>query len=200
MRTRLTEKQRAAFAEMLRPHHRFLARLCFRLAVFTDDGEDLYQQAVLKALEKRDTLRDTDRFRSWMCRIIVNEHRNLCRKARSRRLFIFSARQEHADSGRARNNIPNNPGDRERSIHLQRCLRRLSPKKREALILAEVEGFPLAEIAEIQQCSLSAAKTRVSRARRELRSMFLSGKVVIPACPAEKEKNHAFKVRMETLE
>jgi RNA polymerase sigma-70 factor (ECF subfamily) len=55
---------------------------------------------------------------------------------------------------------------------LRQGLDRLPERKREAVILHEVEGYSLAEVAEIQRCSLSAAKTRVSRARRELKRLL----------------------------
>ena len=83
MGKRLTNEQRKAFAGMLQPHHEYLARFCAHLARTDEDGQDLYQQAILKALVKLGSLREDGRFRQWMCSIIVNEHRSRCRSRRS---------------------------------------------------------------------------------------------------------------------
>ena len=200
MDTRLSSQQRAAFAKMLRPYHRYLARFCRNLAAADEEGQDLYQQAILKALERRDSLRHPDRFRQWVCSIIVNEHRNLCRKRRLRRLFLLSARQENNHSGRPRTEPYSGFPDVAQTVRLRRCLARLSAKKREALILFEVEGFSLADVAEIQDCSIVAIKKRVSRARRELRKTFLGGGRTMAAPVKKREDDHAYTVSLETLE
>jgi RNA polymerase sigma-70 factor (ECF subfamily) len=198
MGTQLTAQQRAAFARMLHPHHRYLARFCLNLTACSEDGQDLYQQAILKALDKWGSLRDPDRFRQWLCSIIVNEHRNLCRKRRLQRLFLLSA--QHDDNlGRSHSGPFTEPPDVAQTVRLRRCLARLSAKKREALVLFEVEGFSLADVAEIQDCSLQAVKKRVSRARTELRKLFVGGDkaLIIPA--RKREENHGYVVGLETL-
>lgn len=200
MGARLTNEQRADFADMLRPHHQYLARFCQHLSHSGEDGQDLYQQAILKALVKLDTLKETGRFRQWICTIIVNEHRNHCRKDRLRRLFRLSTQQEKTNHGLTRTGPAMDPENVGQTIRLRQCLARLSAKKREALIMFEVEGFPLAEIAEIQDCSLAAVKSRVSRARRELRKLFMGGELSPAARHLNREDDHAFKVSLETLE
>jgi len=165
MNRQLTTEERAAFAERLKPHHEYLARFCSRLCRSDDDGRDLYQQAILKALLKRDSLRNRRRFRQWLCSIIINEHRSRCRRERLRRVFSLSPQRKQATDG----------PDPDRAIRLRQCLQQLSPARREAVVLFEVEGFTLDEVAELQRTSLAAAKTRVSRARRELRVLFESG-------------------------
>lgn len=198
MGTQLTEQQRAAFARMLHPHHRYLARFCLNLTACSEDGQDLYQQAILKALTRWGSLRDPDRFRQWLCSIIVNEHRNLCRKRRLQRLFLLSA-QHNENPGRLHSGPFTGLPDVTQTVRLRRCLTRLSAKKREALVLFEVEGFSLADVAEIQDCSLQAVKKRVSRARKELRTLFLGGEraLIIPA--RKREETHGYVVGLETL-
>jgi len=198
--TKLTNQQRAAFAEMLHPHHEYLARFCRHLVGSDEDGRDLYQQAILKALVKLDTLNDPGRFRPWVCSIIVNEHRSHCRKERLRRWFSRSAQQETIDSGRTRTDPAVDPLNVARTVRLQWCLQRLSAKKREALVMFEVEGFTLAEIADIQRCSLEAAKTRVSRARRELRRLFVGSRPAIALCPPRREEGHALQISVKPVD
>jgi RNA polymerase sigma-70 factor (ECF subfamily) len=193
MNGQLTTEEQAAFAERLEPHHEYLARFCNRLCRCDDDGRDLYQQAILKALVKRDSLRDCRRFRQWLCSIIINEHRSRCRRERLRRLLGLAPRPRQADDRPAADEPATVPPDPDRAIRVRRCLQRLSPAKREAVVLFEVEGLTLEEVAAVQQISLSAAKTRVSRARRELRALYESGTRPEPgASRAEQVNRHEY--------
>jgi RNA polymerase sigma-70 factor (ECF subfamily) len=190
MTRQLTTEERAAFAEMLKPHHEYLARFCNRLRRSDEDGRDLYQQAILKALVKLDSLKNRNRFRQWLCSIIVNEHRSCCRRERLRRLIGLSPQHQ---------GTANSP-DPDRIIRLRQCLQRLTPAKREAVVLFEVEGFTIEEIAEIQRISATAAKTRVSRARRELKELF-PGDRPRPGTPRARQVNgHGYRTRLDTIE
>lgn len=193
MKRQLTTEERASFAERLEPHHDYLARFCNRLCRCDDEGRDLYQQAILKALVKRDSLRDRHRFRQWLCSIIINEHRSRCRRERLRRLLGRAPRPRHGAERTVAHEPATVPPDPDRAIRLRRCLQRLSPAKREAVVLFEVEGFTLEEVAAAQQISLTAAKTRVSRARRELRALYESGARPEPgASRAEQVNRHEY--------
>jgi len=167
----LKSAERADFAGLLEPHHGYLSRFCCRLAGSNEAGRDLYHQAVLTALEKLKSLRDLERFRPWMASIIVNQHRSTRRRDRFRRMFSLELLRDNGEIVLRREPAAV-PPDLDDAHWLRQCLDRLPAMKREALILHEVEGYSLAEVAEIQRCSLSAAKTRVSRGRRDLKRLF----------------------------
>jgi len=186
----LKTEERAAFAELLKPHHEYLARFCNRLSRSDEDGRDLYQQAILKSLEKLDTLRDRRRFRQWLSSIIVNEHRSYCRRQRVRRLIGLAPQPGKMKNSPSAGESAVDPPDPDRAIRLRQCLQQLSSAKREAVVLFEVEGFTLEEIASIQRISLSAAKTRVSRARRELQELFLGDRPRPQASQTRQVKSH----------
>src|SRR5512139_2135877 len=52
-----------------------------------DDGDDLFQEALMRALDKLPTLREDAAFRPWLYRIIINLHRNRTRRAFWKRLL-----------------------------------------------------------------------------------------------------------------
>lgn len=56
---------------------------------------------------------------------------------------------------------------------LKKALTRLSPEKREALILNRFEGMKYTEIAEFVGCSLDSVKVRIHRAMKDLRKIYL---------------------------
>jgi RNA polymerase sigma-70 factor (ECF subfamily) len=200
MTRQLTTEERAAFAEMLKPHHEYLARFCNRLCRSGDDGRDLYQQAILKALVKLDSLRNRRRFRQWLCSIIINEHRSLCRRERLRRLIGLSPQPGRSTNSPSAGESAVDSPDPDRAIRLRQCLQRLTPAKREAVVLFEVEGFTIGEIAEIQKISLTAAKTRVSRARRELRAHFLGDRPRPGTSHARQVNGHGYETRLSAVE
>jgi len=200
MTRQLTTEQRAAFAEMLEPHHEYLARFCNRLSRSDGDGRDLYQQAILKALVKLDSLRNRRRFRQWLSSIIINEHRSHCRRQRLRRLIGLSPQPGRSTNSPAAGESAVDPPDPDRAIRLRQCLQRLTPAKREAVVLFEVEGFTIGEIAEIQKISLTAAKTRVSRARRELKALFLGERLRSISPHARQVNGHDYRTRLEAVE
>ncbi|MEM9921850.1 MAG: sigma factor-like helix-turn-helix DNA-binding protein, partial [Bacteroidota bacterium] len=53
--------------------------------------------------------------------------------------------------------------------YLLKAMDRLPEKQKEAILLFEVSGFSIREISELQESTESATKTRLSRARKELR-------------------------------
>ena len=59
------------------------------------------------------------------------------------------------------------------NVLLKRAMAKLSEEKRQLLVLTKYKGLKFSELAEIIGCSEGAAKVRVHRALKELRSIFL---------------------------
>ena len=75
MNTR-TEVRWARLVALLEPIHREAAATARRLCRSQAEGDDLYQEAVLRAFEKLHTLRDPSRFRSWFYATLLSRHRS----------------------------------------------------------------------------------------------------------------------------
>jgi len=127
------------------------------------EGDDLFQEAVLRALHKLDDLRDDRAFRHWLYRIIVSVHRNRCRRAFWRR---FVPLDDHAPAV-----LPHydqlGAADRARV-----ALAALPAPQREAIVLFELEGWRVDEIAAVCGVSASAVKSRLARGRNRLRAFY----------------------------
>jgi len=152
--------------ELLGPIHDDVQLFARRIAGSNAEGDDVFQEAVLRAARKLSTLRDRARFRPWMCSVIVSVHRTRCRRAFFRRLVSRE--------------VPDVPGDdgsrwadeRASARRAQAALSSLSPPQREAVVLFELQGYSLDEIAEIQRTSLSSVKSRLARGRDRLRAYY----------------------------
>ena len=154
------------FRRLIEPVHDGALTFARGLSRSRADGDDLFQEALVRALDKLDDLRDDGAFRSWLYRVIISVHRNQARGAFWRRLLPLG---EHA-GGEATTPAPDDEiGGAERA---RLALASLSPEQREAIVLFEVEGWRIDEIARLQRASSSAIKSRLSRGRDHLRRFY----------------------------
>lgn len=152
-----------AFLTALRPHYDDALRLCRGLCADwrPNEAEDVFQSALVKALERFDQLDDPDAFRPWFFRTLTRTFYSAVRWRKVRRVLPLPTDADAVDLGLYAD-APE-PGDR---ADLLAALALLKPKERAALLLYEVGGLSVAEIAEVQgDRSRSAVKSRLARAR-----------------------------------
>jgi RNA polymerase sigma-70 factor (ECF subfamily) len=121
-------------------------------------AEDAVQEASIKAWRKLRQLRgDTASLKAWFLSIVANE----CRMARRGRWFsVIKVADVPAQA----------PEEHESSSDLHRALMRLAPEERLPLVLHFYLDLPLDEVARTLRVSQSAAKSRIYRAAKRLRS------------------------------
>ena len=66
---------------LLDPVHEDVQLFARRIAGSNAEGDDVFQEAVLRAARKLAGLRERTKFKSWMCSIVVSVHRSRCRRA-----------------------------------------------------------------------------------------------------------------------
>ena len=154
--------------ELLGPIHEAAARTARRLEA--GDGDDLLQEAVVRAHDRLDSLRDESRFRAWFFAVLLSIHRSRSRRAFWRRFLPIG---EAFVEGRELARGPEH-GEEEwwRSRRAAEALSRIPSVQREAVVLHDVEGFSVEEIAAMQGVSESAVKSRLSRGRDRLRRWY----------------------------
>jgi RNA polymerase sigma-70 factor (ECF subfamily) len=139
-------------------------RFARALAGSTSDGDDVLQDALVKAWRGYPKLRDKDAFRPWLLKIISNTYRSWVRRRKLKSWLSLDV-------------VRNMPAEPEPTLEhrdlLRRALATLPREQKEALSLFELTGASQEEIAEIQGVSLSAVKSRVSRGRKQLRKRLL---------------------------
>lgn len=130
-----------------------LYRIAYTILRNNEDCRDALQEAVLRAWEKRGTLRENARFGTWLTRILINECYNIQRKRR--RIVPLEEAPEPS--------IP--PPDPTLGLALQA----LPEKLRLPLVLQYAEGMEYAEIARILRLPESTVRGRIHRAKQQLR-------------------------------
>ncbi|HYQ88020.1 MAG TPA: RNA polymerase sigma factor [Candidatus Binatia bacterium] len=156
---------------LLGPFHEQAVATARRLSRSAHDGDDLYQEAVLRAYDKLNGLRDESRFRSWFFATLLSRHRSRVRRPRREWLPIeetLGRRDEPVGEDGALWE-----DERRRAERAARALAGLKPDQREAIVLHDIEGFSVEEVADLQGATIPAVKSRLTRGREKLRSFYL---------------------------
>lgn len=140
--------------------------LALRLSGCEAAAWDALQAAFLRAFERVAQLERADRFGPWLRRIVVNEVMD------SGRRKLLPLPLQFEESGSA--------GDGALGLDLLRALSRLEQRDRAVLWLHDVEGMTHAEIAAALSRSVPWSKTRLSRARGQMRALLGDSKELEP--------------------
>ena len=153
---------------LLGPIHEQAAGTARRLSRSADEGDDLYQESVLRAYERLHDLRDESKFRSWFFATLLSIHRS-----RRRRRVTVSLEEAWPKGGEPAGEDGSKWAEAlERAHRAARALDGLAPVQREAVVLHEIEGFSVEEVAAMQGVTVSAVKSRLVRGRDKLRQFY----------------------------
>lgn len=163
---------RAAFGELVLRYQDRLYNSVFRVLGNGDDARDIVQDAFLSAYQSLACFKGDARFFTWLYRIAVNLAISYKRKHRA----VLVADYSRDSGGLAEpydDSVDSQPGEAldraEDEQRLQDALNRLSPEHRIILVLKEIEGQKYEEISEILQVPIGTVRSRLHRARLELR-------------------------------
>jgi len=172
-----------AFRELVRPceHAVFMATQV--ILNNEADAEDAAQEAVLKAFTNLAKFRGDSKFSTWLVRIATNEALMKLRKQRHQKLHDSLDEQREDEEG---DYIPRDFADwreipsealqkKELRQALSRALASLTPKHKEVFVLRDVQHFSIAETAKMLSIRESAVKTRLMRARLQMRDALAPG-------------------------
>lgn len=140
-----------------------------RLVKNREDALDLSQDVFLKAYQNLRKLEDPARFAPWLYRIAHNEAYSYLRKNRPETDLEEAQFEPWVEPGPSRRMMPI-----EVSLAVERALTVLSADQREAVILKVYQGFKFEEMAEILDCPVSTAKSRLYTAFDLLKDMLTS--------------------------
>jgi RNA polymerase sigma-70 factor (ECF subfamily) len=132
----------------------------------TADAEDVAQEALLRAYRGFDRLRDRNRFRAWLVRIVFRLALDRLRsgKRREQRDTLWSQPERQPSAATAEDVAAAN----EFQAHLENALAELPEKLRLVLLLAALEGHTIEEIAGMLGISAGTVKSRIFYARKQL--------------------------------
>jgi len=145
-------------------HAPSLRRFALRLTRNHADAEDVLQQTLMRALEKRSELRDPAHLRPWLLAIARTSWLNSRRGLRNKLEVLDGGKSLPAHAGPS-GNLEHEILDRSFTDELLRALDALPEEWRETLWLREVEDLSYEEIARVLNCPLGTVRSRLARAR-----------------------------------
>jgi RNA polymerase sigma-70 factor, ECF subfamily len=166
-------EDKEAFEELVRRHQHRVFAVAGGILRRREDVEDVAQQVFVKAYFSLKKFDQRAAFSTWLYKITVNECWDLLRKKKVRPLVYESdlseeqARQVIA-SGEKENPGPDVSQRIEARERVERLMEGLDERDRLMLILKEVEGFSIEEIAEVLSLNGNTVKVRLFRARRRV--------------------------------
>ncbi len=162
-----------AFEELVRRHQHRVFAVASGILRRREDVEDIAQQVFVKAYFSLKRFDQRAAFSTWLYKITVNECWDLLRKKKVRPLVYESDLSEEQARLVITAGEKENPGPdiSERIVareRVERLLEGLDERDRLMLILKEVEGFSIEEIAEVLNLNGNTVKVRLFRARRRV--------------------------------
>ena len=163
-----------AFTELIERHQSTCKRMAVSILRDQQDAEDEVQNAFWKAYEHLGQFQQDAKFSTWLSRIVVNQCLMRLRKDRRARFVYMDEGVPGEDV--ASLDLPDRTQSPEQALAqtevgavLQGEIRRIPPLLRDVFILRDVEELDMPEVAEKLGISIAAAKSRLLRARLELR-------------------------------
>ena len=166
---RALEGDRGAFAQLVEINQERLFASMVQVTGSADEAEEVVQEAFIRAFVKLDTFQRNSRFFTWLYRIAFNSALTR-RRGRRARVSLEHTREtaglEVVDGGDA---VDEPLLSRERVELVRHAMRQLSDEHRAILVLREMEDQSYETIAEILEISIGTVRSRLSRARRQLK-------------------------------
>jgi RNA polymerase sigma-70 factor (ECF subfamily) len=172
---RAREGDSTAFTELVNRYQRKIFRLAKNITQSDEDAEDVLQESFLKAYEHLPEFHGDSKFYTWIVRIAVNESLMKLRKRKSSRTVPLDEPMDSGEDTLVReiavwDETPEQQysQDEMRDI-LEKAIESLKPDYRTVFVLRDIEELSTEETAAALEISIPAVKSRLLRARLQLR-------------------------------
>jgi len=167
-----------AFEELIKEYKKTAYNIAMRVLRNVEDAEDASQEALIKVYKSIENFNMQSSFKSWMYRIVVNTCIDFKRKKNINTVSI----DEKIDLGgnkEFQREIPDDSNNPDALIEnnfnnklINDALNKLEDDFKTIIILRDIQGFSYIEISEILSCNLGTVKSRLNRARKNLKDIL----------------------------
>jgi RNA polymerase sigma-70 factor (ECF subfamily) len=170
----------SAFEELVKRHQGKIFRIAQHILHNREDAQDVVQEAFLKAFRNLEQFQENAQFSTWLVRITINQSLMKLRKPH-RKHEIAIAPDVQTETGEVPHEVPDwrpNPEELYRKSELRAILlqelQALPPALSLVFVLRDMEGLSIEQTSESLAVSPAAVKTRLMRARLQLRERLSS--------------------------
>ena len=158
-----------AFTEIVEQYSDLAYSVAFRMLRNVEDAEDAVQEAYISAFKALPKFKGQSKLSTWLYRIVVNACLMKIRKEKSRAKYISEKDYNDAIVYDWKNDPEDAAVNSELRSTLEDGLDHLSPDLRAAVVLRDIQGLSTEESAEVLNISIASLKSRLHRARIQLR-------------------------------
>jgi RNA polymerase sigma-70 factor (ECF subfamily) len=182
---RLQDRDERAFEEVVRLYENKVYNLVYRMIGSSEEAEDLAQEVFVTVFKSIDSFRGEAKFSTWLYRIAANHCKNRM-KYLGRRSYKQTGELDEAAEREAQKAQPSairpqvdGPDAVLEGLELERLVQRsmqaLDEEHREVIVLRDLEDLSYEEIAQITGVELGTVKSRLHRARLQLKELMAKG-------------------------
>jgi len=175
---RLKANEDAAYDELVRTYNASIFHVACRMLGDTAEASDVVQEIFIKVFRNIGGFKGEAALKTWIFRIAFSEILNRLRwwKSRHRSSTVSLDDQPGANGHYVTDSGPS-PDEalesRERELAIQQALGKLSRDHRSIVVLRDIEGFSYTEIADVLGISIGTVKSRLARARGDLKKSLM---------------------------
>lgn len=166
-----------AFSALFHRHRDRLWAVALRTMGNREDAADGLQDGLVAAYRRAETFRGDSAVTTWLHRVVVNACLDRLRASKVRRAEpLPDDLEEYRGRGSIVSASTEDPADlsvrAERRRQVLTALRQLPDEQRAALVLVDMEGYPVADAATVLDCAVGTVKSRCSRGRARLAELL----------------------------
>lgn len=152
----MTENQLEAY---IKAYRGTVFRMAYSIVKNCEDSDDITQEAFVKLYRSKEDFAEEANVKAWLIRVTINLAKDVLKS---------SWRRRRADLD------DNIPVESEEEGWLLDCVKRLKPEDGAVIYLYYYEGYSVNEIAALRRTTSAAVRTRLTRARKQLKAMLTS--------------------------
>lgn len=167
-----------SFERLIAEHQKKVFNIAYRMLGNLEDANDVAQEALVKAYRGIEKFKGKSSFSTWLYAIVNNACIDFIRKNRKVNMIYLDCEYE-TEEGTYKIQLNNNEDTPEQLFEkkevqklVHESINELGYNHRKVIILRDMEQFSYKEIAEILDCSEGTVKSRISRARTNLKTII----------------------------
>ncbi len=167
-----------AFEELIKEHKKSAYRIALKVLRNVEDAEDISQEALIKVFKNIQNFNMQSTFKVWMYRIVVNSCLDFKRK-KTIDAYSLDETIKFDGNNEVKKEIVDNTNNPDVMIEknfdsemVNDAVNKLDDDFKTIIILRDIKGFSYQEISQILSCNLGTVKSRLSRARKNLKQII----------------------------
>ena len=171
-----------AFEELIAMHQKNIFSIAFRIAGNHEDASDMAQEVLIKIFRNLEQFKGDSKFSTWLYRVATNTCLDMKKKILKHSSYSLDQELE-TDEGSMATEIQDNsptPEQHAEQSEVQKAINtaisNLNDQHKKVIILRDVQGFSYEEIGDMLNCSVGTVKSRINRARAQLKKILSQNK------------------------